>query len=69
MALGGSPRSTHGVDVTDHLGTGVPSLRCHAAYLAGLGGPDPDTFLRGNAEATGGRLGVALATSFEVIDA
>ncbi|MDH3295701.1 MAG: PIG-L family deacetylase [Acidimicrobiia bacterium] len=65
----GSPRSTHGVDITDHLDAGIASLRCHALYLDSLGTdhPDPDTFLRRGAEAAGERLGVRHATAFELV--
>lgn len=69
VAFSGSPHPTHAVDVTEHLEAGIASLRCHAIYLANLGG-DPDSagaFLRTAAEETGPRLGVALATAFEVV--
>ncbi len=69
VAFSGSPRPTHAVDVTDHLEAGIASLRCHAIYLSNLGG-DPASagaFLRTAAEETGPRIGVELATSFEVI--
>lgn len=69
VAFSGSPQSTHAVDVTDHLDAGVASLRCHAAYLENLEGgmADIDGFLRGAAASAGERLGVPLATTFEVI--
>lgn len=69
VAFSGSPQPTHAVDVTDTFDAGVASLRCHAAYLENLGGDmaDPDAFLRENAEASGPRLGVPLATTFEVV--
>ncbi|MGF1598345.1 MAG: PIG-L deacetylase family protein [Acidimicrobiales bacterium] len=68
VALSGSPEATHAVDVTDHLDAGIASLRCHATYLANLDDEvDVDAFLRGAAEATGPRLGVDLATSFELV--
>ena len=68
VAFGGSPSSTHGVDVTDTFDAGVASLDCHRVYLDNLDGDmDPDAFLRGAAEATGPRLGVPLAASFEVL--
>lgn len=68
-AFNASPEPTHAVDVTDTFDAGVRSLRCHARYLAGLGGDmaDPDTFLRGAAESAGPRIGVPLATTFEVV--
>lgn len=68
-AMSGSPEPTHAVDTTDHFEVGVASLRCHATYLAELGGDmaDPETFLRPAAEAAGPRIGVELATTFEVV--
>ena len=68
VALLASPHATHAVDVTDTFDVGVESLRRHAAYLEGLGGgPDPDEFLRGPAEAAGRELGTDLAVSFELL--
>ncbi len=67
LAVIASPEPSHAVDVTDTFDLGVESLRRHAAYLAGLGGPDPDAFLRSNAEATGERFGGRLGVSFEVL--
>ena len=71
IAFGGSPAATVGADVTDHLQAGVASLAAHATYLAALTGPagDPEAFLRPAAEATGQRLGVDLAVSFELVRA
>jgi len=70
VCFGGSPRPTHGVDVTGHVEAGVASLRAHEAYLANLGGDafDPAAFLTGQAEAAGPRLGVAQAALFEVFE-
>lgn len=67
LAVVASPQSTHAVDVTDTFELGVESLRRHAAYLAGLGDPDPEAFLRQNAEATGRRFGGGLAVAFELL--
>lgn len=69
VAFSGSPQRSHGVDVTATFDDGVRSLLTHAAYLEALDGPmaSPEEFLRGNAEADGARLGVELATSFEII--
>lgn len=68
VAFNASPQSTHAVDVTDHLDTGVRSLECHRTYLANLDeAPDPDRMLRSAAEATGPRIGVDLAVAFEVV--
>ena len=54
--------------VGDTLARGVASLEQHRAYIDGLGWEDfdPREFLEGNARATGQRLGVAFAASFEV---
>ncbi len=64
----GSPDATHGVDTTDTFDAGVESLKAHKAYIDGLGWEnwDPAEFLEGFARATGQRLGVAFAASFEV---
>jgi len=69
VAFSGSPQPSHAVDVTEWLDAGIASLRCHEVYLSNLGGAmsDVDGFLRGNAEQTGPRLGVELATAFEVV--
>jgi LmbE family N-acetylglucosaminyl deacetylase len=64
----GSPLSTHGVDVTDHLAAGVASLRAHEAYLAGLSQQmDPEEFLESFARMTGSRLGCRFGVAFEVL--
>jgi LmbE family N-acetylglucosaminyl deacetylase len=69
VAFSGSPQPTHAVDITDTLSAGVRSLECHKVYLEHLGGDmaSAGDFLRQAAEATGPRLGVPLATAFEVI--
>jgi LmbE family N-acetylglucosaminyl deacetylase len=67
LAVTASPRPTHAVDVTDTFDAGVESLRLHAAYLAGLGAPDPEQFLRQSAEATGQRFAGRLAVDFELL--
>ncbi len=63
-----SPEATHAVDTTDTFDAGVASLEAHAAYIEGLGWEnwDPREFLEGFGRATGQRLGVAMAASFEV---
>jgi hypothetical protein len=53
--------------VTATFDVGVDSLRRHAAYLAGLGDPDPEVFLRQWAEDTAERFGGRLAVSFELL--
>ena len=68
IAFGGSTEPTHAVDVTDHLEAGIASLECHRTYIDALDADfDPDTFLRGSAEAAGAAFGVPLATTFELI--
>ena len=67
LAVVASPQSTHAVDVTDTFGLGVESLKAHAAYLHGLGDPDPEEFLRGGAEAVAERFGGRLGVSFEML--
>ncbi|TDC79395.1 PIG-L family deacetylase [Micromonospora sp. KC606] len=63
-----SPRSRHGVDVTDTFAAGLASLRAHDAYLRGLGDGsfDPEEFLEGVSRPAGARLGVRYGTAFEV---
>jgi LmbE family N-acetylglucosaminyl deacetylase len=65
---GGSPYSTHAVDITETFEVGVASLRAHKAYIDGLGWEnfDPGEFLEGMSRAVGQRLGVAHATAVEV---
>lgn len=69
IAYASSASPTHATDVTDTLATGVASLKCHQVYIDALGDPhfDPDSFLRGAAQATGPRLGVDLAVGFELV--
>jgi len=71
IAFNASTEPSHAVDVTDHVESGIASLREHATYLEGLGegtaGTDPADFLRTHAEAIGPSIGVAAAVSFEVI--
>lgn len=69
VAFNASPQSTHAVDITDHLAAGVASLACHASYLEGLGetAADAEERLRSAAEAAGPRIGVRLATTFEIV--
>lgn len=67
LAVVASPQPTHAVDVTDTFEVGVASLRAHAAYLAGLGDPDPEQLLRGAAEAVAERFEGRLGVSFELL--
>ena len=48
---------------------GLRSLQCHRVYLENLGGDmaSPESFLREAAASAGSRLGVELATTFEVV--
>lgn len=71
IAYSGSTAPTHAVDVTDHLDAGVASLECHRVYIDALGDPgfDADGWLRSAAEASGRRLGVDLAVTFELVPA
>jgi LmbE family N-acetylglucosaminyl deacetylase len=68
-AFNSSPNATHAVDTTATFEAGVRSLACHRTYLENLGGDmaSPGDFLRGAAQSSGERLGVELATTFEVI--
>ncbi|MET0904040.1 MAG: PIG-L deacetylase family protein [Acidimicrobiales bacterium] len=68
-AFSGSPNATHAVDVADTFEAGVRSLECHRTYLENVGGSmaSPEEFLRGGATHFGARLGVELASAFEVI--
>lgn len=69
VAFSSSPNATHAVDVTNHIDAGIASLRCHATYLRNLDEEtDVDGFLREAATNDGPRLGVALATTFEVVE-
>jgi LmbE family N-acetylglucosaminyl deacetylase len=63
-----SPRSTHGVDVTDTLELGARSLSAHEEYLRGLewASEDAERFLTSMASAAGSRLGCRYAAAFEV---
>lgn len=64
----GSPDSRHAVDITATFDLGVESLEAHRAYIDGLGWEffDPREFLEGGARQAGTRLGVPMATTFEV---
>ena len=64
----GSPEGKHAVETTATFDRGVASLEAHRAYIDGLGWEffDPREFLEGGARPAGTRLGVPLATSFEV---
>lgn len=65
---GGSPQSTHFVDITDSFEAGVASLAAHRVYIDGLGweGWDEREFLEGIARQGGTAAGVPMAATFEV---
>ncbi len=68
VAFNASPQATHAVDITDTLDRGIASLECHRIYLDALDEPsDPDSFLRGNAEAAAADTPYDLATTFELV--
>jgi LmbE family N-acetylglucosaminyl deacetylase len=63
-----TPQAKHAVDIGATFDRAVASLLAHATYLRVLGGTDPETFLRGNAEEAGRHLpGAELAAAFELI--
>jgi LmbE family N-acetylglucosaminyl deacetylase len=69
VAFAGSPRPTHGVEVTGTpLQRGIASLAAHAEYTKGLGaaGFEPGPFLTWMAKTSGTALGVEAAVLFEV---
>ena len=67
ICLAASDKPTHGVDVTDFIDKGVASLRAHRVYLENLSRKvDPDTMLRGEAEARGKLLNCRYAQVFQV---
>ena len=63
-----SPEGRHGVETTETFQRGVESLAAHKAYIDGLGWElfDPAEFLESGARQAGTRLGVPMATAFEV---
>jgi len=69
VAVGGSPQSTHAVDVTDTLDRAVASLEAHKAYLEGLGDHpmrDARAFLEWIADLTSSRFHGRRAAGFEL---
>jgi LmbE family N-acetylglucosaminyl deacetylase len=73
VAVAGSPRPTHAVDVSATMDRAVASLSEHRTYLAGLGAEDPVAHAREFlARATGAdapRFGGRPCVSFEVFGA
>lgn len=69
VAVAGSPRATHAVDISATLDRAVASLEAHRAYLDGLGDhpmASARDFLEWMAEATAPRFGGRPATTFEL---
>jgi LmbE family N-acetylglucosaminyl deacetylase len=66
-----SPQATHAADIGSTIDRGVAALEEHRTYLDALDpdapSRDPRSFLRGVAAAAGPRLGVDLATDFELV--
>jgi LmbE family N-acetylglucosaminyl deacetylase len=69
VAVAGSGRPTHGVDITgEPLQRGIASLEAHAEYTKGLGGAafDVGTFLTFFASMGGKAMGVEAAALFDI---
>lgn len=62
-----SPRSTIGVDVTEHIDSALASLAEHKEYLTGLGDFDAIGYVRTLAQDTGRRYGAEYAVEFEKV--
>lgn len=69
VAIAGSIRPTHAVDVTGYLDAALASVEAHAAYLAALGVPPGGARvpLEGFVNAAGQRFGGHPAVPFELI--
>lgn len=71
VAVAGSPRATHGVDITGTLDAAVASLAEHKAYIAALSDKAPAEYARelltGYSRGAGERLGCELGVGFELI--
>ena len=68
VCIGGSPNTTHAVDVTQFIDKGINSLKQHRTYIDNLSFDfNPDEFLRGNSAGTGKLFGTEYAVGFEVI--
>jgi LmbE family N-acetylglucosaminyl deacetylase len=70
VAVAGSPKSTHAVDIMSTMDKAVKSLKAHKAYLQGLGDhpmADARGFLEWLADMTGSRFGDRRAAAFELI--
>lgn len=71
IAIAGSPRASHAVDITDTFDAGVASLAEHRAYLAEFGDASAEQqardFLDRVTSGAGERFGGRRACSFELI--
>ena len=71
IAVAGSPRPTHAVDVSAVLDIGIESLAAHTEYLRALGIEDSVAFARATlgsqTEANAARFGGRPAVAFELI--
>ncbi len=71
VAVAGSSRPTHAVDVSAVLDVAVASLAAHQVYLQGLGAdhgmPDPKAFVELVTGAGAPQFGGVLALTFELI--
>jgi LmbE family N-acetylglucosaminyl deacetylase len=67
VCFGGSPMSTHTVDVSEHLERGIESLEQHRAYLDHVG-VDAREMLTGFARSAGEATGLRYAVAFEVFE-
>ena len=68
VMVGGSPQTTHAVDISSFINKGIASLEKHRVYLDNL--PvriEPGDFLRKFAVEAGKRFGCDYAVAFEVI--
>ena len=69
VLVGGSPQTTHAVDVSAFIDRGVASLKKHRVYLGNLlVRIEPGKFLREFAAEAGKRFGCEYAVAFEVIN-
>jgi len=71
IAIAGSPRATHAVDVSATLERAVASLAAHRAYLAALGDEPPErqarAFIERATATSAPRFGGRAAVAFELI--
>jgi hypothetical protein len=71
IAVAGSPRANHAVDVSETFEAGVESLLAHRTYLAALSDEPPEQqareFLDRTTSFAAARFGGRRATTFELI--